>query len=82
MPARSILMAIALSGWLINAYGYVPNVAQTERALFGIRMGASIYPGVALALVIVCLALYPIGKRLGLRIQAELADRRKQYATG
>src|SRR5271165_2331997 len=33
----------ALSAWVINAYGYVPNVAQTERALLGIRMGASLY---------------------------------------
>jgi Na+/melibiose symporter-like transporter len=71
----------ALSAWVINLYGYVPNVAQTERALLGIRLGASIYPGIALALVIVCLVLYPIGKNLGIRIQEELTERRRQYAT-
>jgi hypothetical protein len=31
--------------------------------------------------VIVCLALYPIGKVLGQRIQDELTERRKGYAT-
>ena len=34
----------ALSAWVIDVYGYVPNVAQTEHALLGIRLGASIYP--------------------------------------
>ena len=71
----------ALSAWVIDVYGYVPNVAQTERALLGIRLGASIYPGVALGLVIVCLAIYPIGKKLNQRIQDELTERRRQYAT-
>jgi len=71
----------ALSAWVIEAYGYVPNVAQTEHALLGIRLGASVYPGIALALVLVCLAVYPIGKTLNLRIQDELTQRRKQYAT-
>ena len=71
----------ALSAWVIDAYGYVPNVAQTEHALLGIRLGASVYPAIALGLVLVCLALYPIGKTLNLRIQDELAERRRQYAT-
>lgn len=69
----------ALSAWVIDAYGYVPNVAQTERALLGIRLGASLYPTIALALGIVCLVIYPIGKKLNLRIQDELVERRKQF---
>jgi Na+/melibiose symporter-like transporter len=71
----------ALSAWVIDAYGYVPNVAQSEHALLGIRLGASVYPGIALCLVIVCLVIYPIGKTLNLRIQEELAERRRRYAT-
>jgi glycoside/pentoside/hexuronide:cation symporter, GPH family len=70
----------ALSAWVIDVYGYVPNVPQTPHALLGIRLGASIYPGIALGLVLVCLAIYPIGKALNLRIQEELAARRKAYA--
>jgi Na+/melibiose symporter-like transporter len=69
----------ALSAWIIDAYGYVPNVAQTERALQGIRLGASVYPAVMLGFVLVCLAIYPIGKALGLKIQQELTERRKGF---
>ena len=69
----------ALSAWIINAYGYVPNVAQTEHALLGIRLGATIYPALTLVLVLVCLILYPIGKELNRQIEAELNERRKHY---
>jgi GPH family glycoside/pentoside/hexuronide:cation symporter len=72
----------ALSAWIINAYGYVPNVVQTERALLGIRLGASIYPAIALLLGLVCLVIYPIGKQLGQRIEEELNERRKEYMPG
>jgi Na+/melibiose symporter-like transporter len=71
----------ALSAWVLEAYGYVPNVAQSERALLGIRLGASVYPTLFLVVVIVCLALYPIGKALGQKIQDDLTERRKGYAT-
>ncbi|OAM87479.1 MFS transporter [Termitidicoccus mucosus] len=69
----------ALSGWLIAAYGYVPNVAQTEHALLGIRLSATIYAAIPFVLGIICLLFYPIGKKLNLRIQEELAERRKNY---
>lgn len=71
----------ALSAWLINAYGYVPNVAQTERALLGIRLGASVYPATFFILGLVCLIIYPIGKALNIRMQDELTERRKTYST-
>jgi Na+/melibiose symporter-like transporter len=71
----------ALSAWIINLYGYVPNVKQTEHALLGIRMGSSIYPAMMLGVVLLCLAIYPIGKSLNLKIQDDLNERRKQYAT-
>ena len=70
----------ALSAWIVNLYGYVPNVAQTETALLGIRLGASLYPALMLGLGIVCLIVYPIGKKLNLRIQDELAERRLKLA--
>lgn len=70
----------ALSAWVISAYGYVPNAVQTERALLGIRLGASVYPAVAMALGLVCLMSYPIGKRLNAQLHDELAARRKKFA--
>jgi glycoside/pentoside/hexuronide:cation symporter, GPH family len=70
----------ALSAWVINAYGYVPNAVQTERALLGIRLGASVYPAIAMALGLVCLATYNIGKKLNIQIQEELVERRRKFA--
>ena len=71
----------ALSAWILDVYGYVPNAAQTEKALMGIRLGASLYPALAVVLVVVCLAIYPIGKKLNLSIQDELDERRKRFAS-
>jgi Na+/melibiose symporter-like transporter len=71
----------ALSAWVNAAYGYVPNVAQTQHALLGIRLGASLYPAIPLALGLVCLVIYPIGKTLNTRIQDELAERRRKYVS-
>jgi GPH family glycoside/pentoside/hexuronide:cation symporter len=70
----------ALSGWLIAAYGYVPNVAQTPHALLGIRLSASIYSAIPMVLAIVCLIIYPIGRELGATIERELEERRKKFA--
>jgi Na+/melibiose symporter-like transporter len=72
----------ALSGWLIAAYGYVPNTIQSAHALLGIRLSASIYPSLPFVLGLVCLALYPIGRKLNLQLQHELGDRRRSYAAG
>lgn len=70
----------AMAGWVMGAYGYVANVAQSDRALLGIRLGATVYPAVLLGVCLICLALYPIGKQLNLRIQNELEERRKKFA--
>ena len=70
----------ALSGWLIAAYGYVPNVAQTPQALQGIRLSATLFPTIPFIVGLVCLAIYPISKALNLRIGDELAERRKKFA--
>jgi GPH family glycoside/pentoside/hexuronide:cation symporter len=70
----------AMAGWIMGAYGYVANSAQSARALLGIRLGATVYPAVLLGVCLVCLALYPIGKALNLRIQMELEERRRKFA--
>jgi Na+/melibiose symporter-like transporter len=65
-----------LAGWLLSGYGYQPHVAQTERALRGIRLTISIYPAILYCAIVVALCFYPIGKKLNLQIQDELAERR------
>lgn len=70
----------ALSGWIVDWYGYVPNVAQTAHALLGIRLGASLYSAVPLLIGLVCLFLYPVSKSLNLQIQNELEERRRKFS--
>ncbi|MGO9227720.1 MAG: MFS transporter [Bryobacteraceae bacterium] len=71
----------AMPGWLLSAYGYVPNAAQTAHSLLGIRLTASVYAGLAFAAAAVCLFFYPINKELNRQIADELIARRKTYAT-
>jgi GPH family glycoside/pentoside/hexuronide:cation symporter len=70
-----------LSGQVLKWYGYVPNIAQSERSLLGIRLGSSIFPAILLGLVIICLFAYPISKSLNAKIQDDLTERRRKYAT-
>jgi len=71
----------ALSAWLMAAYDYVPNAVQTPHALLGIRLCATVFSAVPFVLGLICLAVYPIGRDLGARVQRELAERRAAQAT-
>ena len=75
------LMGGAFTNGVLAAYGYVANVPQTEQALHGIRLSATVFAAIPFALGLVCLAFYPISKELNLRIGDELAERRKKFAT-
>jgi Na+/melibiose symporter-like transporter len=66
-----------LAGWLLSGYGYRPKVAQTVHALLGIRLTISIYPAILYCVIVGALCFYPIGKKLNLQIQDELAERRQ-----
>ena len=69
----------AIGGWILAAYGYVPNVEQTARALLGIRLAAGAYPAITFGICIVCLLFYRIGKNMEVQMTTELAERRKAY---
>jgi Na+/melibiose symporter-like transporter len=69
----------ALSGWLLNAYGYVANAVQTPSAVQGIRLSVSIFPVLALLLCVIALFIYSIGKKAEYQMQDELAERRREY---
>lgn len=71
----------ALSAWILDAFGYVPNAVQSGHALLGIRLGASVVPATMMLVGLVCLASYKIGMKLNLQIHEELAERRKDFAT-
>ena len=71
----------AIAGWLLSFYGYQPNAAQSEHALLGIRLIASVYAGLAFAATTVCLLFYPITKELNRKIADDLIARRKTFGT-
>jgi Na+/melibiose symporter-like transporter len=69
----------AIGAYVLAGYGYVPNVAQSARALDGIRMSASLFPALGFLLCIVCLVFYRIDKRLETTMSEELTERRKKF---
>ena len=69
----------AIAGWLLSGYGYRANVVQSAEALRGIRLTASVYPAIFLAVVVACLVFYRINRSLNVQIQDELATRRASF---
>jgi len=70
----------AIGGWLLSAYGYVPNAEQSARALEGIRLSMSIYPAIAFGLCAICLFFYRIDRRMEVAIADDLAARRRAFS--
>jgi len=71
----------AIAGWLLSFYGYEPNAVQTDHALMGIRLIASVYSGTAFLICAVCLLFYGITMKLNMTISHDLAERRKGYSS-
>src|ERR1017187_5975823 len=69
-----------IGGWLLSLYGYVPNAVQTEHALTGIRMTASVFSAIPFLLGVVCLFFYQIDTGTNIRMTNELAERRRRIA--
>lgn len=70
----------AITGFVLDRFGYVPNVAQTPAALDGIRYTMSIFPAVTFAICAICMLFYAIDKSCEDRMAGELAERRRGYA--
>ncbi|MGH7993581.1 MAG: MFS transporter [Limisphaerales bacterium] len=72
----------ALPAWIMNAYGYVPNVPQTATSLKGIELGFVWLPALFFALSIIPVLFYQKYESLESQIHAELEERRKVSSTG
>lgn len=70
----------ALANAITGSYGYVANARQTESALHGIKISATLFSALPFALGVLCLLAYPISKHVNLQISDELAARRKKFA--
>jgi len=69
-------LGVAVSGWALNLFGYVPNVEQTEHALFGIRLFFSIVPAVVILASLPFLIWYPITRQKHAALVQELAEQK------
>lgn len=65
-------------GWLLAFYGYVPNVAQSERTVHGIVLMMSLIPAAAAVIAVAALWFYELDKSTVERMTAELQARRSR----
>lgn len=66
----------AASGWMLDAFGFVPNETQTDDALLGIRLMFCVIPGTLALLNGLVLLGYPLTTEQTKQMQEELAARR------
>lgn len=67
--ARTV--ATAAIGWILQASNYVPNIAQSQESLLGIRLVAGLLPAVFLLLALPFLWAYPITRAQHMRARAQ-----------
>jgi glycoside/pentoside/hexuronide:cation symporter, GPH family len=66
----------ALAGWLLAIYKFVPNVAQSETAITGIKLMISVFPGILYMSCAILLYFYTIDHKTCLLMQHDLDERR------
>ncbi len=68
-------LGIAASGWVLQLFGYVPNVEQSARTLLGIRLFFGPVPLIFFALALPLLIWYPITRASHAEMRRELEGR-------
>ena len=74
----------ALLTWILSLYGYITKeaadvgqlIVQPESAIQGTKMLVSIFPAIPFLIAIVLLIFYEINKKMEVKIEKELAERR------
>jgi len=66
----------ALAGWILAIYQFVPNVAQTETSITGIKLMISVFPGILYMSAAILLFFYSIDHKTCLIMQKDLDERR------
>jgi GPH family glycoside/pentoside/hexuronide:cation symporter len=68
-------LGIAATGWVLQLFGYLPNVEQSTQTLLGIRLFFGPVPLLFLALALPLLIRYPITRRTHAELRRELEAR-------
>lgn len=69
----------ALTGWLLAAFGFHANAAQSASAQTGIVLMLSVLPAAGTLLSVIFIALYPLSEKKIEEIAAELEQRRVNH---
>ena len=67
----------ALAGWLLAIFQFEANVEQTEKAITGIKLMISVFPGILYMSCAILLYFYTIDHETCVVIKRDLDDRRK-----
>lgn len=62
----------AISGWILAAYGFVPNEVQTPESVLGIRLMISWFAAIGALLSVVIIYFYPLDENFMQNVGAEL----------
>ena len=73
-----LTIGAGLSGWLLASYGFVPNVAQTDESLMGIRIMFTIIPACFALMNVFVLMFYNLSDTQVQQIEIELEKRRSR----
>ncbi len=67
----------AISGWLLAAFGYQANIAQSDESILGIRLMFSIIAGIGALIALGFIYFYPLDEKLMKKIEIELEEKRE-----
>jgi GPH family glycoside/pentoside/hexuronide:cation symporter len=65
-------LALAGVGWMLTGFGYVANVVQNARSLFGIRLFFGPIPAIVMLVMLPLLIWYPITRKKHAEIRRKL----------
>jgi GPH family glycoside/pentoside/hexuronide:cation symporter len=66
----------AIAGWILTISQFVPNVAQTETAITGIKLLVSVIPGILYMSCAIFMIFYKIDKKTTDQMKIDLEERR------
>ncbi|MBP1677256.1 MAG: transporter [Bacteroidetes bacterium] len=69
----------AICGAIIDSFGFIPNIVQTESAVLGIKLTSSLIPAATFVVGVIALLFYPISKKMNEKVQADLRARRETH---
>lgn len=72
----------AIIGWVLDDFGFVPNVAQSPEAIKGIKLLMSYLPAIAAVAAGALMLFYPLNNEKMLALESDLRERRSENLGG